>query len=101
MKNVNWFFMYSARYFCQILMPLSLLDRFAKNTQTSNFMKILPVGAELFHAYGQTDMMKLTVSFRNPAKVSKKKERRRAIALNSVDSEIAFRRISKYVNAGP
>jgi len=28
-------------------------------------MKIRPVGAELFHADGQTDMMKLTVAFRN------------------------------------
>jgi len=35
----------------------------------SNFMKILPVGAELFHAegrrYGQADKMKLIVVFRN------------------------------------
>jgi hypothetical protein len=28
-------------------------------------MKILPVGAELFHADGRTDMMKLTVAFRS------------------------------------
>ena len=26
------------------------LDKFSKNTQISNFMKISPVGAELFHA---------------------------------------------------
>jgi len=31
-------------------------------------MKIRPVGAELFHADGQTYMMKLTVAFRNFAK---------------------------------
>jgi hypothetical protein len=31
-------------------------------------MKIRPVGAELFHADGQTDMTKLTVAFRNFAK---------------------------------
>ena len=30
-----------------------------------NFMKIRPVGAELFHAERQTDMTKLTVAFRN------------------------------------
>ena len=28
-------------------------------------MKIRPVGAELFHADGQTDMTKLIVAFRN------------------------------------
>jgi len=31
----------------------------------SNFMKIRPVAAELFHADGQLDMTKLTVSFHN------------------------------------
>ena len=34
----------------------------------SNFMKIRPVGAELFHADGQTDMTKLTVSVPSFAK---------------------------------
>jgi len=35
---------------------LNFLDRFSKNTQISNFVKKnLPVGAELFHAEGQTD----------------------------------------------
>ena len=37
----------------------------------SDFMKIPPVGAELFHADGRTDMTKLIVSFRNFAKASK------------------------------
>ena len=39
-----------------------------KNIKLSNFMKIHPVGAEVFHAYGQTDMTKLVVTFRNFAK---------------------------------
>ena len=34
-------------------------------------MKIRPVGAELFHADGQTDWTKLTVAFRNFAKAPK------------------------------
>jgi len=28
---------------------------FSKNNQISNFMKILPVGTEIFHADGRTD----------------------------------------------
>jgi hypothetical protein len=43
----------------------------SKNTQTSNFTKIRPVGAELFHADGQTDMTKLIVAFRKFAKAPK------------------------------
>ena len=37
---------------------LSVLDEFSKNTQTSNFIQICPLG-ELFHADGQTDMTEL------------------------------------------
>jgi hypothetical protein len=36
-------------------------------------MKILHLGAELFRADGQTDMTKLTVTFRNFANVPNKK----------------------------
>ena len=45
------------------------LDRFWNNRKISNFMKIRPVGAELFPAYrrtdGQTDMTKLIFAFLN------------------------------------
>ena len=44
------------------------MDRFSKkkkNNQVPNFMKICPVGAELFHADGRTDMTKPIVAFRN------------------------------------
>jgi hypothetical protein len=34
-------------------------------------MRIRPLEAELFHAGGQTDMMKLTVAFRNIANAPK------------------------------
>jgi hypothetical protein len=51
------------------------LERFSKNPQISNFMKIRPVAAQLFHADGRTDMTKLIVAFRNFAKASKNKTR--------------------------
>jgi hypothetical protein len=38
-------------------------------------MKIRPVGAELFHADGRTDMMKIIVAFRNFANAPKVKMR--------------------------
>jgi hypothetical protein len=44
----------SSPYSCQML-NLRLRDRFSKNNLLSNFMKIRPVGAELFHADGRTD----------------------------------------------
>ena len=47
------------------------LDRFYKNSQRWNFMKIRPMGAELSHADGQTDMTKVIVAFRNLANVPK------------------------------
>jgi hypothetical protein len=41
---------------------------FSENAQLSNFMKIRPVGGELFHADGRTDMTKLIVTFHKFAK---------------------------------
>ena len=38
---------------------------FRKNTQVSNSLRIRALATELFHAYGQTDMMKLIVAFRS------------------------------------
>jgi len=46
----------SARYSCQILMKLDFLERFWKNAQISNFMKILRMGTELLHADGQAGL---------------------------------------------
>jgi hypothetical protein len=53
-------------------MKLEFFDRFSKNTQVSNFIKILPMGAELFHADGRIDMTRLLVAFRNFANASKR-----------------------------
>jgi len=43
----------------------NFLNRFFKNTQLSDFMTIHLAGTTLFHADGQADMMKLTVTCRN------------------------------------
>ena len=49
-------FMQSTLYSCPSLMKLEFSwPVFEKNPQIPNFMKIRPVGADLFHADGRTD----------------------------------------------
>jgi hypothetical protein len=47
----------STRYslLVKIKLNFNILHRFSENIQISNFMKIRPVGAELFHTDGRTD----------------------------------------------
>ena len=69
-KN-NWatynqkYILLNTLYNCPVLINLEFSRSFAKNTPTSNFMKILAVGAELFNADRQTDITKLIATFRN------------------------------------
>jgi hypothetical protein len=44
---------------------LNFLERFLKNAQISNIMKIRPVGAESFHADRRTGMTEIIVVFLN------------------------------------
>ena len=57
-------------------MKLQFSRQILKNAQMSNFIKILPLGAELFHADrqtdGQTETSKLIVAFCKFANAPKK-----------------------------
>ena len=64
-KNVYWSSCKVPAILVEFWWNLNFLDRVSKNTQVSNFIKFRPVGAELFHADGQTDMTKVIVAFRN------------------------------------
>jgi hypothetical protein len=59
----------------------NLLNGFLK--KKSDFRKIHPVGAELFHAVKQTDMTKLIVAFQSFAKAPKKESVRTQNALTT------------------
>jgi hypothetical protein len=52
-------------------MKLEFSRQIFEKTQITSFIKIRPVGAELLHADGQTDMKKLIVAFRNFVNASK------------------------------
>ena len=51
----TYVFMWSAVILVRFEWNLNFLDRFSKNTQILNFMKIRPVEAELFHVDRRTD----------------------------------------------
>ena len=77
-KNVHWSSCRVPFILVRLRWSLNFIESFSKNAQISNFMKIRPVRAELFHAdrqterdFGRTDMTKLIVAFRNFANVYK------------------------------
>ena len=60
---------------CRILMKLEFSQQiFKKNAQISNFVKIHPVEAKLFHVDRWTDMTKVNVAFRNFANMPKNED---------------------------
>ena len=71
-------------------MKLKFSQQFSKNLQISNFMKIRPVGAELFHADGRTDMTKLIAPFRNFANAPKNEQQSRSQRASHSESIIYF-----------
>ena len=70
-ENVWWYSCKVPFILVRFKLNLNFLDRFSKNTQIPNVMKIRPVGTELFHADRRTDKMKLIVAFRNFANAPK------------------------------
>jgi len=54
---------------------LDFLDRLSQDVQISNFTKIRPFGAEVFHADGRTDRTKLIVALHNSANTPKNSNR--------------------------
>jgi hypothetical protein len=78
-------------------MKLFFSDRFSKNTQILNFMKIRPVGAELFRADGRTDVTELITTFRNYANSPKHD----GLIANSGDSATVIYSESKESNPHP
>jgi len=61
-------------YSFQILIKIYFFSTdFRKNSQTSGFMKIVPVGAKLSYADGRTDVTEIIVAFRTFAKEPEKK----------------------------
>ena len=68
---------------------MNFLGTFSKYPKISNFVKIHPVGAELFRADGQTDMTKLTVSLHNSANAPKQQKNNRRAEFYISDQNVS------------
>ena len=58
-------------FLTDFLTKLEFSRQILKNTHISSFIKIRPVGSELFHVNGRTDIKKPIVVFRNYANAPK------------------------------
>ena len=70
-KNLYWSSSKVPLFLSDFNKNLIFLDIFSKNDQETSFMKIHPVGAQLFNWEGRTDMTKLIDAFRNCANALK------------------------------
>jgi hypothetical protein len=78
-KPIYWYSCKVTFLLDRYLLNFNFIDKASKHIWTSNFIKLHPVGAKLFHVDRRTDMKKLIAVFHNSANVSIKiplKERR-------------------------
>jgi hypothetical protein len=65
LHHISRHYIINCKIFREKVIKHNVYLHFLYNTQISSFVKICPVGAEMFTADGHSDMTKLTVVFRN------------------------------------
>jgi len=89
-KNVYWLSRKIPFIFVRFRLNLNSLNRSSKNTQTSSFMNICPVGAQMFHAGRQMDITKQIVAFCNLAKAPKNAVNRKMCYCSTLSHNSTF-----------
>jgi hypothetical protein len=87
-KNVYWSSCKVAVILVTFQLKLNLLSKFSKNIEISDLMKMSQVGAELFHADGQTDMTQPIVAIRNSTKAPNNNNKKRALFQLSLSTAV-------------